>query len=149
MDVEDAVREHWESLLADAAATAGELRERGWEVLELHPGDVTVDADRVGLDVLVPDNEFEQLETVVAETDLDEHDVYRTVDGAVFLLVVARDDDRKRAVCCPAYYNPAAAVELQRRAREAGHLRLHLRVLSGETVTLTVEGPELFFTGGE
>jgi hypothetical protein len=149
MDVEDAVREHWEALLADAAATAEELRDRGWEVLELHPGDVTVDADRLGLNVLVPDDEFERLEAVVAESELQEHDVYRTAAGAVFLLVVARDDDRRRAVCCPAYYDPAAAAELQRAAREAGHIRLHLRTLSGETVTLAVERPELFFTGGE
>jgi hypothetical protein len=99
--------------------------------------------------VLVPDDEFGQLETAVAEGGFDEHDVYRTATGAVFLLVVARDDDRKQAICCPAYYDPAAAAQLQRAAREAGRIHMHLRTLSGETVTLTVEQPELFFTGGE
>lgn len=36
----DAVVESWEVFVDDVAVTADEYRESGWEVLELHPGDV-------------------------------------------------------------------------------------------------------------
>jgi len=56
------IREHWDDLVDDVAATAEGLREEGWDVLELHPGDVTVvTGARSGFDVLVPDDEFETL----------------------------------------------------------------------------------------
>lgn len=145
MDASEAVQEHWSDLLEDMAATAEGFREQGWEVLELHPGDVTVDSEALALDVLVPDNEFERLEGMVAQGSFDEHDVYRTAAGAVFLLVVARDGGSERAVCWPAYYDPADAAELKRRSREEGHLHTRLRRLSGEAVEFTHGEPSLFF----
>jgi len=147
MDAAEAVQEHWTDLLEEMEATAEGLREEGWAVLELHPGDVTVDADALALDVLVPDNEFDRLEAWVegGGGSFDEHDVYRTAAGAVFLLVVARDDRDRRAVCWPAYYDPADALELKRRSREAGQLHSRLRRLSGEAVEFTHGEPSLFF----
>jgi len=145
MDASEAVQEHWSDLLEDVAATAEGFRAEGWEVLELHPGDVTVDSDALALDVLVPDDEFERLEAMVAEGSFDEHDVYRTAAGAVFLLVVARDEERNQAVCCPAYYDPADALELKRRSREEGRITTRLRRLSGGAVEFTHGEPSLFF----
>lgn len=132
----------------DVAATADEFRDRGWDVLELHPGDVTVvSRERRGFDVLVPDDEFERLEEWVADYEFDDHDVYRATTELVFVLVVARDDDRRRAVCCPLYHAPGDVGDLQALAEQEGRLYTHVRRLSEAYVTLVHEEPSLFFPG--
>ena len=140
-----AVREHWEDLVADMAATAADLRGAGREVLELHPADVTVvSRSRRGFDVLVPDDEFETLQAWVAEAAFPEHRVYRAKAGLVFLLVVLDDPDAGLAVCCPQYYEPSEAETLRELAGADGELRTHVRRLSESYVTLTHEDVEPF-----
>jgi hypothetical protein len=140
-----AVREHWDDLVADMAATAADLRGEGREVLELHPADVTVvSRNRRGFDVLVPDDEFETLRDWVAEAAFPEHRVYRAEAGMVFLLVVLDDPDADLAVCCPLYYEPSEAETLRELATVDGELRTHVRRLSDSSVTLTHEDVEPF-----
>lgn len=140
-----AIREHWDDLVADMAATAEEFRDAGWAVLELHPGDVTVvTQSHRGFDVLVPDDEFERLAAWVAEDSFPEHDVYRAEAGIVFLLVVLQDPDAERAVCCPLYYEPGEAETLCGLAEADGELRTHVRRLSEEYVHLTHADPDPF-----
>jgi hypothetical protein len=142
--------EHWEDLMEDVAATADIYREEGWEVLELHPGDVTAldDPDEFGLDVLVPDDQFERLESWVAEGRFGEFEVYRAESGMVFLLVVTRDETHRRAVCLPAYYGFEAVPGLAARAEREGRFLTHVRRLDGERVTFTHDDPAPFFPGG-
>jgi len=141
-----AIREHWSDLIGDLEATAAEYRERGWEVLELHPGDVTVvDADVRGFDVLVPDDEFETLESWVADGRFDEHDVYLATRAIVFVLVVLRDEATERAVCCPLYYGPADIETLHDVLEAEGRLMTHVRSLDNEYVTVVHEDPAVFF----
>jgi len=141
-----AIREHWDDLMDDMRAIAGEMRAGGREVLELHPGDVTaVTGERWGFDALVPDDEFDRLAAWVDAGTFDDHDVYRAESGLVFLLVVLRDSDRRRAICCPLYYDRAAADGLWTLAEREGRIHTHVRRLSEEYVTLTHEEPELFF----
>ena len=138
----------WEEVIADMEATAAEYREEGWEVLELHPGDVTVlDGERYGLDVLVPGDEFRELETLTGETGFDSYEVYRAAnDGMVFALVVLESPEHERAVCCPTYYERNQIGELQRRASEEGVMYTHVRPLSDDrAVTFTHDDPTLFF----
>jgi len=140
-----AIREHWDDLVADMAATAADLRGAGREVLELHPADVTVvSRSRRGFDVLVPDDEFETLQAWVAEAAFPEHRVYRAEAGLVFLLVVLDDPDAGLAVCCPLYYEPSEAETLRELATADGELRTHVRRLSDSSVTLTHEDVEPF-----
>lgn len=140
------IREHWDDLVGDMEATAEAFRERGWEVLELHPGDVTaVSGDRWGFDVLVPDDEFARLAEWVETCEFDEHDVYRATSRLVFVLVVLQDADGQRAVCCPLYYGPEAADGLRELAEREGRIYTHVRRLSEEYVTFTHENPDLFF----
>lgn len=140
------VQAYWSDLLDDMTATADEFRDRGWDVLELHPGDVTVvDAERRGFDVLVPDDEFEKLEAWVADCTFDEHDVYLAPREIVFGLVVLRDTDRERAVCCPLYYGSEDLEALGDMVQTEGRLLTHVRRLSEEYVTFVHEQPQLFF----
>ena len=101
--------EWWDELLADAAASAAAYEERGWETLQLHTADVTpLDGeygDRVGLSVLVPDDEFDDLQSLFADATVDGYEVYRTVvTDYVALLVVLEDGEGGTAVLVPAYY---------------------------------------------
>ena len=99
------VRDHWDDIVADMEATAGEYRERGWETLELHPGQVWPEFDDDAFDVLLPDSEYEALVEFVDAGDVDDYDVFRAEVAMVFFLLVLRDEERKRAVLLPGYYD--------------------------------------------
>lgn len=137
----------WDAVMADLEATAAAYREAGWEALELHPGDAVAVSEYPGLDVLVPDEEFDRLEELAAEGSFESYEVYRSDDsGIVFLLVAVEDAARERAVCCPAYYDPTRAEDLGERARAAGEFAVHVRPLADDRgVTFTCEDPLLFF----
>lgn len=139
----------WDQLEEDARATAAEYEERGWESLQLHTADVTpLDreyGDHVGLSVLVPDDEFEELSGRLSPGDV-ESEVYRTnVLGYVALLVVLEDHSRELAVVFPAYYaeDDDSATRLFEGARERGELDVFLRNLARERITVTLSDPDL------
>ena len=152
------VRSFWSDLRADVEATAGEYRDAGWEALALHPGDATPlpgeGDDPPAFDVLLPDDEFEALRSLVADgTAFDAYEVYSTVEGgAVFLLVVMRDAASETAVLFPLYYRPGdpATAALRERVAAAGTLETHLRRLRrDEVVRFTHDEPGLFVPDGD
>lgn len=147
--------DHWEAVVGDMEATAGEYRDRGWDVVAVHSGDVaTLDgsgpSERWGLDVLAPDDEFDEVERLVDEEGraFGACEVFRAEAGGVVYLVVALlDEDGEVAVVFPAYYDPARpeAEGMLARAREAGEMRTHVRPLDERlVVTFTQGDPELF-----
>jgi len=152
--MDPAAAEAWELTVADMEATADQYREDGWAVLAVHPGDVTVRTDeRVGLDVLVPNDEFDRLQDLLsAGVAFDDSKVYRaTHEGVVAVVVVVEDDEAETAVVYPAYYEAgdSDAHEMLSQARAEGELRSYLRVLTGEYVAFTHEEPSLFVPDGE
>lgn len=139
---------YWEEVIDDMEATAAEYREAGWDVVELHPGDVTVlDDEQHGFDVLVPDDEFEQLETVVADAAFEDTRVFHAEDdGIAFVLTVVLDSDREIAVCCPLYYDLQDVGDLRKQVDRDSQLDMYIRTLSNDrSVTIRHEDPELFF----
>lgn len=140
----------WEMLIEDMDAHAADYEEDGWDTLRLHPGDVTAlggeYGDQVGLDVLVPDDEFAELESALEDGGIDGYEVYRsTVDGSVALLLVLEDRERERAVFVPAYYSLGDddVDRLFEQARATGELELFVRELSGTQVALSLADPDL------
>jgi hypothetical protein len=140
----------WDELLADAAASARRYEERGWETLQFHTADVTpLDGeygDRIGLSVLVPDDEFDDLQSLFADVTVDGYDVYRTVvTDYVALLVVLEDEGRETAVLVPAYYamSDDAVDGLFDAAVADGELTIYLRNLADDSVEVTLSEPEL------
>lgn len=141
------VVDHWEAVIEDMHATAGEYREAGWETVALHPGDVHVlreESDRDGLDVVVPGEEFERLRELVADRSFDSYELYRADAGSmVYALVVLEAAGDDGAVFVPVYYE---VDELERLAG-ADTLYTHVRPLSREEiVTFTHRDPSPFFT---
>lgn len=138
------IREHWDDLVGDAEVTAAEFEDAGWETLVCHPGDVTVtDVERFGIDVLLPDDEYDRLEEWVKDGSFDEFDVYRAETTMVWLLLVAKDESAERAVCCPAYYGSSDLETLVDGLREHGHVPIYVRNLMEEFVTFTSDRPGL------
>jgi hypothetical protein len=140
--------EWWDLLLEEMSTEAAAYEADGWETLELHPGDVTA-RDRgvndLGLDVLVPDNEFAALEAALSD-GVDSYEVLRSTPGEyVAALLVVETTGRKRAVFVPVYYSRTdeAATGLLRAALDAGELTLILRTLTDDRVELTLDRPEL------
>lgn len=78
-----AVADRWETVLDYVRATAAEYRDDGWEVTEVHTGDVTrLTDDPFGFDVLAPDNEFDELEAIVDAVTSTEPASIRPTTGA-------------------------------------------------------------------
>lgn len=142
----------WEDVLADMEGTAESYREEGYSVLEIHPGDVATpdgtQEGRWGLDVLVPDDEFDELKrkTQHEGVSFDESEVFRaTMSGLVVLVVTMLDHDNEEAIVFPAYYDIDQDQELLDRVSETGKMPTHLRPLDLETrVTFTHQDPSLF-----
>lgn len=142
--------EHWEALLEDAAATAEEYRERGWTVVELVPGDVTVDPDLPGVSVLLADNEFEAVTDLLGESGVDGYRVYLgSAAGVMFAAVVLEDSRTERAAVVPLYYSHAALRDLQAAVEETGRLATRLRTLDGTEFLVEHDDPEPFFPDSE
>lgn len=148
--IDDAILEAWEHVVEDMEATAAEYRERGWEVVDLHPGDVTAlppDHDRFGLDVLVPGDEFDTVSELVTDDGaaFDEFEVFRAGRGGyVFLVVAVEDAAREQVVLVPAYYGIEDAEETLTGVREQGRFPLHVRPLTVDgVVTVEPSEPEL------
>lgn len=133
--------------MADLETTAEEYREAGYEVLAIHTGDVTPLPDDLALDVLAPGDEFEELETLAEDLEVDEFAVYSAEDdGVTFALVVAKDETREVAVCCPVFFHETVAASLGDRAETAGAVNVVIRPLSDDSqVVFTLEEPRLLF----
>lgn len=140
--------DNWEAVIEEMEATAADLREEGWEIVELHPGDVAVfgeDAEFSGFDVLVPDNEFDQLEEIDANAELKQTEVYRAEsEQFVYALVVTLDADRTVGLCCPLYYDQQQLGQLPSPESD-GQIATYIRTLSEDRgLVITHDDPTLF-----
>lgn len=155
------VTEFWEEVIDDMEATAAEYRDAGWETLELHPGDVTalptaataaseVEVDRTGLDVLLPGDEFDALQSGVEGHEFDEYDAYRaSEDEVVFLVVAMKSTDGELAVLFPLYYAVSEAKVMLSRTAEGGEMRTFLRPLDdSDRVVFSQEEPDNLLPDG-
>ena len=149
-----AVQDRWDDVEADLEATAEELEGEGWSTVTLHAGDVTSMSGATdhppGLDVLVPDNEFEALEAELeAGAEFTETAVFREGAGGVtFLVCVLRDPDRRVAALFPAYYpqRGRSAEALAEHALGTGELTVFVRPLRRERgVSFVIDKPSLVF----
>ncbi len=149
-DPDHPLADHWVALLEDMRATAAVYREEGWSVLELHPTESTAltGPDDFGLAVTVPGAEFEELESWTGDGRFGEYEVYRAETGRVFLLVVARDEERRRVVCVPAHYGFESVSALAELADPGAGFHTHVRQPDGERVTFTHDDAGPFLPGG-
>jgi|APHM01.1.fsa_nt_gi hypothetical protein len=141
------VGSRWSDLVADLEATADEFREAGYETVAVHAGDVTPRADELTLDVLVPDNEFDRLQTLTADATIDKLAVYAATEGQVtFAVIAGRDPEAAVAVCWPVFVTAADGASLQKQALAAGRLEFRLRPLANDQeVRFEMSDPAVLF----
>jgi hypothetical protein len=140
--------DHWESVVRDMTVTANEYQNDNWTALELNPGSVTVDTDLPGFDVLIPDDEFSEVITLL-ENGVDSYQVYLGFDGGVVFAVVALEDTTaEHVVLAPLYYQQSAMAELRLKA-ENGGLSTRLRTLDKTQFIVNHEDASLFFPTNE
>lgn len=149
------VRPVWEQVIDDMAATADEYRDDGWDAIECHPGDVAAigtaeverEGARTGLDIVVPDDEFERVETAVdGPGAFDEVEVYRGVENRVVFVTVALENEvAETVVLVPAYYDLDQSDAFVEMVRQEACLRLYLRPIDQRRViTFSNSEPALF-----
>lgn len=143
--------EFWDEMVSDMEVTAEEYESEGWETLQLHPGDVTPlvpdsDDQRFGLDVLVPDDEFAEVEELLAgDVAFDSYEAFRAMaDGLVLFVVAMEDRDAEVAVLYPAYYDVQNAQAMLKAAQSAGEMHTYVRTLTNEQIEFTHEEPANF-----
>ena len=139
---------NWEDTLEDVASIADEYESAGWETLVLRPGEVQVisgDSVRTGFDVLIPDDEYRELRSVLESgVSFDTYEVHRNVrNDVVHVIVTMEDGATQTGLLYPAYYGLEDADTVEG-AGDDGRLRTHLRRLNGEYVELTHSDPDLF-----
>jgi hypothetical protein len=143
--------EFWDDIVSDMDATADEYAADGWDTLQLHPGDVTAlvpgeDDDRFGIDVLVPDDEFGELETLLeGDSSFDAYEAFRAMaDGLVLFVVAMEDREQEVAVLYPAYYDAKNAQGMLTAAENAGEMRTYVRTLTNDRIEFTHDEPQNF-----
>lgn len=143
--------EFWDDIVADMEATAEEYEADGWETLQIHPGDVTTlvpdeNDPRFGLDVLTPDDEFAEVQQLLAgDVSFDSYEVFRAMADGLLLFVVAMEDaDAEVAVLYPAYYDVQNSQAMLKAAENAGEMRTYLRTLTHDQIEFTHEEPANF-----
>lgn len=143
--------EFWDDIVSDMEATAAEYEEGGWDTLQLHPGDVTAlvpdeDDPKFGVDVLVPDDEFAEVEQRLdGGVSFDAYEAFRAMaDGLVLFVVAMEDRENEVAVLYPAYYDAQNAQPMLQAAQTAGEMRTYLRTLTNEQIEFTHDEPANF-----
>ncbi|WP_246045652.1 DUF7529 family protein [Halorussus ruber] len=143
--------EFWDEIISDMEATADEYEADGWDTLQLHPGDVTAlvpddNDERFGLDVLVPDDEFAELESLLdGGVAFDAYEAFRAMaDGLVLFVVAMEDRDSEVAVLYPAYYDAQNAQTMLTTAESAGEMHTYVRTLTDEQIEFTHDEPQNF-----
>ncbi|WP_226010767.1 DUF7529 family protein [Halomicrobium salinisoli] len=103
----DAAKSAWQATLEEAEALAERRRDEGREAVVVGAGDAglaTTDDGDVRLEFVVPGDDAETAERLVADHSLDRFDVYRrTVDGDVFIVVEYFEPDGPALLVAGAY----------------------------------------------
>lgn len=137
----------WQNVIEEMETTAETYRDRGWTTVELHPGDsVFVDSDRrIGLDVVLSGNEYETLETAMAEHEFTDVEVFRAEQaGTVYLLIAEQAPESQTVIFVPAYYSLQDTEATRERVTDADELKLFCRRLSDEYILFTHTAVEPF-----
>lgn len=132
----------WDAVIGDMDATASAYEEGGWKTVVCHPGDVTVfeSDDREGIDVLLPDNEYEDVASLVENATFDAYEVLRAEqEGIIYAVVVMQDTEAEFAFLFPTYFEPEEFLDVA-----GDSVMVYLRRLNGEYVELELEDPDLF-----
>jgi len=138
--------ERWQRVFDDTEATAAEYRDRGWEALALHPGDVNPIADEAAPRPAPRLGVRRGQRTALWGADRVDSGVCGGGETASYRLVVAENATAEVAVCVPTFVLDSDNEALEAAATDAGELVIRLRPLDDrDHVEFAVDDPSLFF----
>lgn len=142
------VSKRWAELIEDCSETGSAYQSNDWEVVIVDSGDVsTITNEPIGLDVLAPSEQVEELESVTQSVLFDTSHVYRADEQHIrFYMIIVESHTSNVAVIIPAFIEHSDLHELELLAAEDGHMYTHIRPLSDDTrVTFAHEDYSIFF----
>ena len=100
---------------------------------------------RIGLDIIIPDNEFSQLSDITSNKVFDEYESFRAERGDILFVVVAiKASADDTVVFVPLYYQSSDAQRMAQRAMTRGKISLFVRPLNNDRqVVFSQSNPEL------
>jgi hypothetical protein len=146
--------ERWQTVIEECESLVAEYEDDGWTVTSPVPGDVVPvpapgdsEVSKVGLDVLLSGAEFEQVESMVEESDFDEFEAYTGQEGGmVYASVLFKSTDSRRVFCLPLYYQTVDADRMLDRVRSGEQFHVYVHPLSADAqVQFGVEDPRPLF----
>jgi hypothetical protein len=108
---------------------------------------VFADRGRTGIELLAPDDEFDDLSTAYDEADgFESAQVFRAdPGGSIFLVIALENPGTETVALLPAYYSPVEHNEFVEMIRDEGEVRTHVRPLDERRIlTFTHDDPSLF-----
>lgn len=129
---------------------AERYRRDGWETVTCHPGGVSVltgdrDDGRVGIEVVVADNELDEATDALEDGSFETYQVFRgTVLGVVLFVVAVEDPTNETALLFAGYFHPQDGEPLFAGDDTADSFGAYLRAVSGEYVELDSIDVEFF-----
>ncbi|WP_411967980.1 hypothetical protein [Haloferax sp. YSSS75] len=130
----------WETVVEECEALADDYRERDWDVVVAIPGDVvpvpgTGDSvvEHVGLDVVVGDDIYPDIESALDGVTIDEYEAFRAVKGGlVYLTLVVRATEDEVALFFPLYYRLAETDRMFSLLKEGETMKTRVHPLDPE-----------------
>lgn len=144
----------WREVIEECDTLTDEYEAEGWDVFAPVPGDVVpVPAPgdsktaKVGLDVLVSGDEFQQLESMVEAGEFVEFETFNAQEGGiVYATLVFRSPSSQTVVCLPLYYRTVEADRMLERVKAGEQLQVYVHPLAREQgVQFGVEDPRPLF----
>lgn len=132
----DILKDGWSRTLEDMRAMAAELREEGWDVVDVGAGDTAPESpdagrtDRFGLVHVIPGNEADAFAEAFREDGFETYEVFRAeVEGQVFQVTQLLDEETDTAILLAGQYELRRAAPLVNAALEAGEMYTHVQTL--------------------
>lgn len=145
----DEVVSNWEMLLEEMETNEEELADDGWDTLAFYPGQISTvtDPDNFGLHVLVPNNQFDDLATIIDDgATFDAFQIYTTTsDERVYALLIVMDTTAGSAILYPLHYPADKETLLSVEASDREQMLTHLRTINEDVITFTHD-PDAFFS---
>lgn len=137
----------WETVRAIQEDVAAEYSSKGFETIQVQPGDISLSArgtDEVVFDILVPASEHETLLEQFATAETVEYEVYRnTEEDQPFFLVVLQSGDYCAVV--PLHYTFDERSKLQSDAGEkTATVRFRRLASESEPLDVTIDDASVF-----
>jgi len=147
----ESISDSWEQVMSDLEAIANEYEAEGWEVYEIHPGDVSLrqEGNQPRMELLVADNEFPDVGDT-GEIGYDYYEVHQAVDGGIaFLVVSIKNTIKESVIVVPAYYAIDEDMDVRQRALQDGSVTLVLHRLNERSpLEFECKQPSLLFDDG-